>query len=233
MNLKSFFFISAFSLLACNSYKSKVESQPEDTVAPSSIDYAFVNDKVFQPKCFQCHSLAGGNKGGVNLESYDNVLVNLADIQIDIFTEDSMPPLSRGGPLGAYEKNVLKMWLDAGAPHDEKPALEPEPTPTPPPVNPVVIGANWNDIYKNVFEPKCIVCHQAGEKAEDFPLTDKDWVVNPANGLVKAGSPPDSSLYVAITRTDRKVMPPLKTGMTLSAEEIDAIKSWILNGAKD
>ncbi|MGZ3796234.1 MAG: c-type cytochrome domain-containing protein [Pseudobdellovibrionaceae bacterium] len=243
MSLKSLAFVSIFFLLACNSYKSKVNGEPQEDITPASINYAFVNAKVFQPKCFKCHSLAGGNKGDVNLETYENVLAKLGDIQNEVFVEGSMPPAEAGGPLGEYEKNVLKMWIDAGTPRTagEGPAPLPAPSPAPKPTDPVtppvndpeVIGANWNEISKKVFEPKCIKCHQAGEKAEDFPLTDKDWVSNPANEMIKPGEPDKSPLYVAITRRDRKVMPPPKTGMTLSTQEKDAIKNWILNGAKD
>lgn len=246
---------AALTMAGCNSYKSKLQPTENDsTVIPAAIDYAFVNAKVFQPKCVRCHSSAGGNKGDVNLETYENVIAHLADIENDVLVEKSMPPRRAGGPLGAFEQNVLKLWIDAGAPKDAAsepvptpeptPESTPEPTPTPvvtptpivtptPVANPVTVDPTWDSISKNIFEPKCTKCHQAGEKAEDYPLTDRAYVTDEANLLVKVGKPEESDIYIAITRQDKKTMPPAKTGMTLSEQEKEAIRIWILNGAKD
>jgi uncharacterized membrane protein len=238
--------LAALMTAGCNSYKSKLQPQEDSNVIPAAIDYAFVKAKVFQPKCVRCHSSAGGNKGDVNMETYENVIANLADIENDTLVEKSMPPRRAGGPLGEYEQNILKLWIDAGAPKEAAsdpvptPAptpnseTSPAPTPEPTPVqNPVIVEPTWDSIYTHILEPKCVKCHQEGEKAEEYPLTDRAYVVDEANLLVKAGQPDESDLYTAIIRQDKKVMPPLKTGMTLSEQEKEAIRIWILNGAKD
>lgn len=241
--------IAALAVMACNSYKSKLQPQDGGNVTPASIDYAFVNAKVFEPHCVRCHSLAGGNKGDVNLETYENVIANLAHIETVSLVDISMPPKRAGGPLGAYEQGILKLWIQAGAPHDA--ATEPVPTPAPapspapapelpPPAEPTpapapapIVEPTWDSIYANILEPKCVKCHQAGEKAEDYPLTDRAYVTDEANLLLKAGNPDESDIYTAITRQDKRTMPPPKTGVTLSQQEKDAIRTWILNGAKD
>jgi uncharacterized membrane protein len=239
--------LAALTLVACNSYKSKLQPQKDGNVIPASIDYAFVNAKVFQPYCIRCHSLAGGNKGDVNLETYENIIANLADIENEALVEKSMPPARAGGPLGAYEQNVLKLWIDSGAPKDavSEPGPTPEPsptvappTPTPipaptPVVDPVSVEPTWNSIYTNIFEPKCIKCHQAGKEGRDYPLADRAYVTDEENLFLKIGNPARSNLYIAITRQDRGIMPPPKTGMPLSDQEREAIRIWILNGAKD
>jgi hypothetical protein len=78
-----------------------------------------------------------------------------------------------------------------------------------------------------------VKCHKAGEKAEDYPLTDRAYVTDAANLLLTPGNPDESDIYTSITRTDKRMMPPAKTGMTLSAQEKDAVRLWIINGAKD
>lgn len=227
---------------ACNSYKSKQSAPEGDQVAPAAIDYAFVNAKVFQPRCVRCHSSGGGNKGDVNLETYENVIAHLVDIENVALVEQSMPPKRAGGPLGAFEQGVLRAWIDAGAPREAggetipTPSPTPEePVPTPPPVivSPVIVEPTWDSIFTNIIQPKCIQCHQAGEKAEDYPLTDRGYVTDEANLLLKIGRPDESDIYQAITRTDKHMMPPLKSGKTLSDQEKEAIRIWILNGAKD
>ncbi|WP_413290426.1 c-type cytochrome domain-containing protein [Bdellovibrio sp. HCB337] len=240
-------------LTACNSYVSKKAPVSEETVTPASISYQFVNTKVLAPRCIECHSASGGDDGDVNLETYENVVSHLPEIAETVFIDESMPPKKAGGPLGAYEKSVLRMWIDAGAPREAGAAPAPVPTPTPDPETPPPPGPpegtpppqptplptpefvdpTWQDISKKIFEPKCISCHKPGEKAEEYPLSDMAYVVNPANLMVVAGNPEDSELYISVTRQDKRVMPPPKTGVTLSPQEIDAIRIWILNGAKD
>lgn len=250
MIVRFFILFAAILLGACNSYKSKLSQQNEEPVSPAAIDYAFVNAKVFQPRCVRCHSSGGGNKGDVNLETYENVIANIAEIETAALVEQSMPPKRAGGPLGTFEQGILRAWIDAGAPRVAGGETAPKPQPTPelppppgpgeeplptPPVeaNPVVVEPTWDSIYTHIIEPKCVKCHQAGEKAEDYPLTDRAYVTDEANMLVKAGRPDESDIYTAITRTDKHMMPPPKSGITLSDHEKEAIRIWILNGAKD
>jgi mono/diheme cytochrome c family protein len=116
------------------------------------------------------------------------------------------------------------------APENPAPPVTP-PAPVPG-TEPVVILPTWNDIHEKIFVPKCVRCHSAEGRLKDLPLTDMAFVVNPANDLVTPGQPDSSGLVDAITRVEDR-MPPAKTGMTLSQQEIDAIKTWIANGAKD
>lgn len=242
MTAKILILFAAVSLVACNSYKSKMPARGEDQVTPASIDYAFVNAKVFEPHCVRCHSVAGGNKGDVNLESYENVIANLADIEATALVDMTMPPKRAGGPLGAYEQGVLRMWIEAGAPLNAHTPAEPTPTPTPLPAEPsptpdgkpaVIVEPTWDSIYANILEPKCVRCHREGRKAEEYPLTDRAYVVDEANLLLKAGDPDQSELYTSVIRQDKRMMPPAKTGMVLTEQAKEAIRIWILNGAKD
>lgn len=233
----------ASCFVGCNSYKAKIQNVDKGPLNVASINYQFVNAQVFEPHCVLCHGLAGGNKGDINLETYENVLANLTGIEEAVFIEESMPPKKAGGPLPAYEKSILRMWIDAGAPKEvaevpqnPEPGPTPEPTPevSPTPIaEPEIVAATWMDIYTKILEPKCISCHAVGEKAEDYPLKDKTYVADPDNLMVIPGDPENSEIYLSITRQDKRKMPPPKTNVTLSTQEIDAIKNWILSGAKD
>jgi uncharacterized membrane protein len=242
MNQKIMMFTILIFAMGCNSYKSKVAAE-EAFVMPASIDYQFVQQKVFQPFCIRCHSAAGGNAGDVNLETYESVIFNLPTVRMEALEKKSMPRKKDGGPLPDIQQEVLRLWIESGASREGKPepapsptpepmpTPDPGPTPTPPPE--VLVQPTWDDISSKIITPKCIKCHSAGGHAEDIPLGDKTFVLDPQNDIVTVGQPEQSGIVIAITRTDKKQMPPVKTGLTLSPSEIEAIKTWIQNGAKD
>lgn len=75
---------------------------------PTPATYATVRKAVFQRKCESCH----GKKGGVNLETYENVMANLSMVRSEI-ESDSMP---KEVPLSEKEKRYVLNWIRAGAP---------------------------------------------------------------------------------------------------------------------
>ncbi len=77
------------------------------------LDYAYVIKVVIAPFCLSCHSVAGGNRGRINLETFANVIKNLRKVKSEAITYKSMPPR---GPLPMDASDVLSKWLDAGAP---------------------------------------------------------------------------------------------------------------------
>jgi hypothetical protein len=78
----------------------------------TKMDFAAVKAQFFVPQCIRCHSNSGGNKGGVNLETYANVKSRLSSIQSAV-NGGFMPP---AGPLPASTKNILNNWITSGAP---------------------------------------------------------------------------------------------------------------------
>lgn len=85
-------------------------SMPSD----SEINFTLIKNKIFSFYCLSCHSDAGGNRDGVNLERYRNVIDDLKDLQ-EVLSEGSMPPRPRPG-LSLLEKNVILRWIRLGAP---------------------------------------------------------------------------------------------------------------------
>ena len=86
-----------------------------NSVNPAAVNYAFVNANIFQPHCVSCHSNAGGNPGGVNLETYANVVTHLSDIRDQVNT-NQMP--KGGPPLTDTQKTILNDWISLGAPEN-------------------------------------------------------------------------------------------------------------------
>lgn len=85
---------------------------PAPAPQPSITTYQTVNSQIFQPYCFSCHSAAGGNRAGVNLETYANVMKNISGVKSTI-NSGSMP---RGTTLTSAQKNLVLAWIAAGAP---------------------------------------------------------------------------------------------------------------------
>ena len=74
-------------------------------------------------------------------------------------------------------------------------------------------------------------CHDAGSAQDGVILTDYASILT--TGGIKPGNPSDSEIYEKITETDpEKVMPPPPKN-PLTAEQIDMIYKWILQGAKN
>ena len=78
----------------------------------ATVDYATVNANVFQPNCVRCHSQAGGNKGGINLETFAQVKSRIQLIASAV-NSGIMPP---SGTISASAKQKLNDWIASGAP---------------------------------------------------------------------------------------------------------------------
>ena len=73
-------------------------------------------------------------------------------------------------------------------------------------------------------------CHDAGTHAEDIVVTDYYSLMN--SGIVDMGNANNSELMEVITETDPdKIMPPPPSS-ALTSEQINAIRTWINQGAK-
>ena len=91
-------------------------STPSIEVMPdvNKIDYKMVSDRVIGLRCISCHSNSGGNRAGINLETYESVFNERNGIKSTI-SNGSMPqPTNR--PLSAIQKQIILTWLSKGAP---------------------------------------------------------------------------------------------------------------------
>jgi uncharacterized membrane protein len=86
--------------------------------------YQRVKATTFAPRCIRCHSVAGGDKGDINLENYANVLANLREVETAVLVDETMPPR---GPLPDDEKAALRAWIDSVAAPAAKTGEAPKP----------------------------------------------------------------------------------------------------------
>ncbi len=91
----------------------------------------------------------------------------------------------------------------------------------------------FDSIYQYIFARQCISCHSLGKPAHRV-LLDRTSLLTSPRDLVIPGDL-NSGLLIAIDgREKRKPMPPPEEGFgPLKPQEIEIIRTWILNGAKD
>jgi hypothetical protein len=107
--------------------------------------------------------------------------------------------------------------------------------------------ATLSSIHENIFVPRCgaSVCHGGAGPAREldlvgapFDMVGKPSVANPDILLVKAGDADNSLLYQVLQGPVDDVstggtLEQMPVGDELTAEELDQIKRWIDDGAKD
>lgn len=88
-----------------------------------------------------------------------------------------------------------------------------------------------------IFSDTCFKCHGPDAKARKAKLrldTKSGVFGNEApEGLIVPGKPEESELFRRIATADHDdLMPPPKTGLKLSTQQVDTIRSWIARGAE-
>lgn len=226
----------------CHMNISKVPAQGQDSsqgdIEPgfSVPSYTYVQTQVFQPYCISCHSNAGGNPHGVNLETFENTVQNLSDVETEALTNQTMPP---SGPLPSLAQQILREWIAGGAPEngvvdpDPSPGPSPGPTPSPYPATsppptasptpPPSIQPTYSSLAQNIFTPKCVACHSAGGSEASKPLDSYSAIMK----YVTAGNPTGSAIYQKISSGKMPPSGPLSSG------DIQEVETWIQNGAQN
>src|SRR5579885_381954 len=122
---------------------------------------------------------------------------------------------SPGAPLAAVVLTVTSLfWTPPSAPA------------APPRVD-------YNFQIRPLLADRCFVCHGPDEKKRKAKLRLDDPAVARARGAIVPGKPDESALIQRITAADpEERMPPRKSNLTLSPDEIALLRRWIAEGAE-
>lgn len=95
---------------------------------------------------------------------------------------------------------------------------------------------HFNRDIRPILADKCFTCHgpDAKQRAADLRLDTREGTLGKAGGggVVVPGQPEESDLFLRITSQDpTEKMPPPKSGLTLTAGQIELLKRWIAAGA--
>lgn len=208
--------LGSLELSACN-YSTKNAEMPvqitEEKLNQLALEsnYESINAKVISGQCLSCHSEASGNKGNLNLESYQNIRANLNQIMYRVLEVKDMPL----GGLTASDYALMQMWLTAGAPEKNTQGLMP-----------VLKGPfNWLVIKDQILKRNCLDCHSSADGrggGAELP---------PEAGLDLSDYDQFKNNYAKIfDRTFVKQDMPPEPYDGLNANEKQAVLKWISQG---
>ena len=234
--IRNLLFLCAFGLGGCG-YWSRSNPQvegfkPLTAEEKLSLSYEAIKP-VIEKRCGSCH----GTSGGVNLETYENVMKNLAAVKRTVLVTGEMPPRRQ---ITQRELQMLESWIEMGAPATKpdnpiptpdpgtEPTPEPQPTATPAPDNP--LEPTYESIREQILSKRCIGCHSETGKAKHIPLVTKSDLIDSPREIVIPGNPEESGIVIALERQDDKRMPP-PSKPPLTRKQIEVIKEWIADGA--
>ena len=197
-------FISVCSslLLNCSYNVNKSKSDQEDRIQQKTISgYEAVSKFVIGPNCLNCHSNASGNRGGLNLENYDSIKLQLNQIYLRSVERQDMPP----GGLEPALRDILKDWIENGAAKQSS------------------LGAGdlkgpltWKDIKSKILQTKCLDCHSLPNPEGNIDLSNYETFKSNINSIFD---------HVFI-----KQDMPLAPYPSLSLGEKTALLKWISQG---
>src|SRR5947209_14412080 len=122
----------------------------------------------------------------------------------------------RHSPRAAVLAAAVALWL-AAAP---APAAPPAPA-----------KVDYNFQVRPLLADRCFVCHGPDEKKRKAKLRLDDPAVAFARRAFVPGKPEESAAIQRITADDpAEHMPPPKSNLSLSRDEIDLLRRWVAEG---
>lgn len=195
-------------LSACGNYQQKSGDLNDVNRAQrfKTLSFDAMKTLIFQPKCYQCHSDAHGNKGNVNLERLADVQKAIHDIVGDV-RSDKMP--KDDDPVSPQLKQALILWAQDGA--KEKTNIPmPRPGPPAPPPPP-----GFDQINAKIFQPYCVRCHSI--------LSDPQKVaqsIDKIQGAIASGKMPKDSEKPLSPKLQKLLSDWVTAGMPMGFEEV-------------
>jgi formylglycine-generating enzyme required for sulfatase activity len=210
-------------------------------VAPAAdkIDFAEDIKPLLESTCVSCHgpekpkaslrldSRAGAIKGGedgtalVPGDAKKSPLYASTILPAD--HDELMPPSNKGGPLPKEQTEVLRLWIEQGAPWPENLTLK---------------QTKRIDFVKDIqplLEVNCVACHREGHAQGELRLDVKSEAFKGGDGgaAIVPRRPKKSPLYTStiLPKDHDDLMPPSKKGGPLPKEQTDLLSSWIEQGA--
>src|SRR5262249_49605739 len=98
---------------------------------------------------------------------------------------------------------------------------------------PAPTRVDYNFQIRPLLADRCFVCHGPDEKKRKAKLRLDDPAVALARRAVVPGKPDESELVRRITSADAgERLPPRKSSLSLSRDEIDLLRRWVAEGAE-
>ena len=193
---------------------------------------------VLESTCAHCHN-ADQQKGDGRLDTLENALkggengawlVPGKPEESKLYTSTRLPaeddmvmPPSKEPALTAVQSDHLKAWITAGAKWPAGLTLATQPR------------MQFVRDIQPILEQNCVSCHRPDKLKGDLDMTTLAATIKGGeNGTsLVAFDPAASPLYTHTTlkEDDDELMPPVKSGGPLKAEQQEKLKRWVQQGA--
>jgi formylglycine-generating enzyme required for sulfatase activity/mono/diheme cytochrome c family protein len=193
---------------------------------------------VLESTCVHCHN-ADQQKGDGRLDTLENALkggengawlVPGKPEESKLYTSTRLPadddmvmPPSKEPALTAVQSDHLKAWITAGAKWPAGLTLATQPR------------MQFVRDIQPILEQNCVSCHRPEKLKGDLDMTTLAATIKGGeNGTSLVAFDPDASpLYTHTTleEDDEELMPPVKSGGPLKAEQQEKLKRWVEQGA--
>jgi len=211
--------LSAVLLLAsCGNYleRKSTDGEQNQNLSKESLEFSLVQSKIFNARCVSCHQQYG---------TYSGVRRELDSIFLAV-QSDRMP--KTGGPLSDSLKQLLRAWVDAGAPEFAGKTSSPQP---------VEIQPVWASIYDHIVSSRCLVCHNPNGQAKFLDLSTRQTIFSNRDRVFGDGKKlidfddPDQSYLIEVIQDEAEPMPPIWSSIRrLNEDEVNVLKEWIKLG---
>lgn len=205
--------------------------QPDDMITPlpencdlSGVTYTGTVVPIFESNCIGCHN-SQINNGGINLTDYNTVSNlsssgKLAGVINQAPGYTAMPPNYK---LDSCDILKIETWIN-----DTSFA---EPGGGEHPCDPDTVYFVNEILPLIVSSCATTLCHDATTAQDDIILVDYASIIE--YGDIEPGNPDESKLYKKITEDEQEDIMPPPPNEPLSSEQIQKIRTWILQGALD
>lgn len=183
---------------------------------------------ILQDNCIDCHN-SSSPIAGYDYSDYDQVTRSVADGSLmgAINAVSGYPDMPPGNQLSSCEINQISTWIKT-LNLDSIPIVDSEDE---------ISTCDPDTVYfQNTILPLVVSscatakCHDQISHKDGIRLTDYHSIMT--TGKIKAGDPNDSEFFEVLTESGDDRMPPSPFA-SLNNDQINSIKTWILQGAKD
>ncbi len=214
-NIRNAFLYSSFFFLSSCGYLSNTDGgvvlDSFKSKGQGKVSFESVRTNIFVPHCVSCHS---------QYSTYSGIKRDISLIEDAVF-QNRMP--KSAPPLSNELKEILVKWIALGSPNsndneDDIEKLEPK----------------WSSLSKNLFVPRCVICHSPNGQAKFLDLSTKESVYGMRDQIFGSGRKfinsevPSESYLIEIVTDDVEPMPPTWSKIPrLTDDEVSKLLKWI------